>query len=136
MAGNDGLRLLDAPVVEVGAVLAPDLQHVPEAAGYDEGALRSLALQQRVRRHRGAVAEELDLAGRYAKPVDELVDAVRDSSGLVLRSGGSLGELELVGIDVVERKVREGAANVDAQPVSHRGLPCSFSQYSRTSHAK
>ena len=135
MAGNDGLGLLDAPVVEVRAVLASDLQYVPEAAGYDQGALRALALKKCVRSHSGAVAEEFDFGRRYIQPFDELVDSVCDAGGLILRSGGGLGELELVGIDVVERKIREGAANVDAQPVSHRGLPCSLPQYSRTSRA-
>src|SRR6266850_2278214 len=49
-----------------GTGAAAQLQHVPEAARGDEPRHRALPFEQRVRRRRRAVDEDLDRRGRHA----------------------------------------------------------------------
>jgi hypothetical protein len=58
---DEGLGMSGAEPVEVGRVLAPQVERVLEAGGGDEGRSRSLALEQRVRRHGRAMGEPVDL---------------------------------------------------------------------------
>ena len=55
--------MIGAEPVQVGAVLPAQMEEVLEPCGRDERRARALALEQRVRRHRRAVRETLDLHG-------------------------------------------------------------------------
>ena len=64
VARHQGQRLVGLQVVEVGPLLAADLQQVAEALGGDQPRLHAAMLDQRIGRHRRAVAEIDDGLGR------------------------------------------------------------------------
>jgi hypothetical protein len=110
LPGDEGRRPVLRQVVERGAVLAGDLEHVAKALGRDERGARAAALEQRVRAHRHAVREDGDVTGFQARRLDGPHRAL----GLVLRRGRHLGGDEL---PVHERdEIGERPAHVDSQP--------------------
>ena len=76
--GHEGRGALVGQVVERLAVLAPDLDHVLEALGRDEGRLRPPARQQGVRRDGRAVGEAE--AGCFPF-TEEVGQAAQDGAG-------------------------------------------------------
>ena len=87
-------------------------------SGDDERGAGAGALQQRVGRHGRAVDQEVDGRRGDAEALDQLAGAAHDALGLLARRTG-LRELQPAGGDVVQRKVGEGAADVDAEPMRH-----------------
>ena len=67
-------RLRGAEPVQLGPVLAGDLQQVGEAAGGDQSGAGAAFLEQRVGADRHPVREGLDGAGRGAGPVEDGLD--------------------------------------------------------------
>ena len=95
-----------------------DLQHVAEALGDEEAEPRPRPLDQRVHGDRGAVDGDVDLAQVDAVLAGEGVEAVLHRLGEVGRGGRDLQAGDAVGRRVIEREVGEGAADVDAEPVT------------------
>ena len=73
-ARTSGDRLRRAEAVEVGAVLAGDLEQVGEALGRDQRRARAALLEQRVRAHGHPVGEDLDVARLGARPLQHGLD--------------------------------------------------------------
>ena len=112
---------LGAAAVHVERVRQPqplDLQHVAEALGDEEAEPRPRPLDQRVHGDRGAVDGDVDLAQVDAVLAGEGVEAVLHRLGEVGRGGRDLQAGDAVGRRVIEREVGEGAADVDAEPVT------------------
>src|SRR2546428_2773922 len=79
-----------ADVVHARHAQRADLEHVAEAFRRDEAGLRAAVLEDRVRRHRGAVADLLDRAAGEAGLAEYLGQAVDDRLGVVLDARGDL----------------------------------------------
>ena len=105
--GDERVGVVHLRAVQARPGLAAELQQVLEAGGRHERGARAAALEQRVRGHRRAVREALELAGP---------DRLRGGDdGLLLRLGRRhLRDREAVALD--EHRVGEGAADVDAEP--------------------
>ena len=97
-----------------------DLQHLAEAAGHHQPDPGALALQDRVRRDRGAVQHVRDL-GRARSRRPHRPSRCRRSTPtrLVLRRGRGLGPVGGAGRLVHEQQVGERAADVHAEPIGH-----------------
>jgi hypothetical protein len=110
-----------AQPVQVGAGLAPELDHVREALGRDERRACAAALQQRVRGHRRAVGERLDAGCLRVGPLERGADGGQHALALVVRRRRRLGRDQ----PPADREdgVREGASDVDAQQHCGRTLP-------------
>src|SRR5262249_48795496 len=93
------------------------LQCVAEAAGGEEPNLCHLALEHGVGGGRGAVDDEVEMAGRHASLGDRRQHAV----GLVGGSGGDLGQSDAAALAprLEEQEVRERPADVDASYPPH-----------------
>ena len=78
-----------AQPVEVGARLAAELDDVGEAVGRDEHRARAAALEQRVRRDRHAVREQLDVGRPGVRAAQRLGDRRHDALGLVGRASSA-----------------------------------------------
>src|SRR5439155_23613638 len=96
-----------AEPIALRSVLAPQVQHVLEAVGADEGRARALALEQGVRGHGCAVREplELDRFDRRGR---------REHRLLLPPRGRNLGRPQLVLVRE-QNRIRERAADVDAK---------------------
>ena len=68
VARHQHRRLVGLEVVEVGALLPADLQQVAEAVGGDQPGLHAAMLDQRIGRHRRAVAEIADRVAARRRP--------------------------------------------------------------------
>ena len=99
-------RMLGARPIEVRARLAAEMQDVLEALVRDERGARPAALEQRVRRDRGAVGEAVD--GRRADGASSGDDRV-----LLTRGRRHLRDPDLAVGD--EHCIREGSADVDPE---------------------
>ncbi len=102
-------------VVHAQEVAAPDLEHVPEPLGGDEAGQRALALEQGVDPDGGAVDDEAAVGQARAR----LVHAAEDALEQVVRGREGLRVHHRPGRLVERDQVREGAADVDADPESH-----------------
>ena len=91
-------------VVELGARLSSDAQHVLEAGGRDQRHPRALALEHRIGRHGGAV-HHLDAGVRI-----QFVDPGQDRARLIVGRGAELVHEEAAMIEA--DKVRERPASV------------------------
>ena len=124
--GPDPLRRLEAQLaldkrgglgraepVEVGAVLAGDLEDVGEAAGRDQGRAGAAFLEQRVGPDGHPVGEVLDRRGVGACAGKHLIDRLDHAGGLVVGGGRPLRGVDPLAVD--EDGVGEGPAHVDAQ---------------------
>jgi 3-methyladenine DNA glycosylase/8-oxoguanine DNA glycosylase len=95
-----------AEPVEVSTVLPPQMEHVFEPSGRHESRLRSLALEQRIRRHGRAVREAVDLRRSQRKRGGE--------NGLLLpRHGAHFRRPQLPVPD--QDRVGKRSADVDAE---------------------
>ena len=94
LVGHQRERLRRAQPVEVGAVLASDLEHVGEALGGDQRRARAALLEQRVGAHGHPVGEGLDLAGTGARPLQGRLDRGEHAPRLVVRRGGRLRRVQ------------------------------------------
>ncbi len=95
--------------IELGTVLAADLDDVLEAPVGDEDDPGAGPLQEGVGGHRGAVEEEEGLAG----PSQELPGSFQDRLRRVCRGGADLQDLQVAAPE--EEEVRERAARVHGQ---------------------
>ncbi len=118
-------RLRRAEAVEIGAVLAGDLEQVGEATGRDQRRAGAAFLQQRVGADGHPVGEDLDRAGLGAGPGQHLAHRRHHSLGLGAGGGRDLGAVD--GALVEQDRVGEGAADVDPEQhqtqVSRRTSP-------------
>ena len=109
-------RLGPGHVVEARHAQRADLQDVAEPLGGDQADARALLLEDGVGGDRGAVADLLDGASRYAGLGEQLGKPVDDGTGVVLDAGGDLlGVHRAVGAE--QHDVGEGAADVDADAI-------------------
>src|SRR5438045_5455380 len=107
--------MVDAEPVEVGTVLAPQMQEMLEAVGRDERRARALPLEQRIRRDRRPVRESLDVDGADL--------GRRGEHRLRLVPGrGNLGRPQLALVREQDR-VGERAPDVDAENRPPAKLP-------------
>ena len=99
--------MLCAEPIELRSILAPQVQHLLEAIGADEGRARALALEQGIRGHGCAVREplELDCFDRRGR---------REHRLLLPPRGRNLGRSQLVLVREQDG-IRERAADVDAE---------------------
>ena len=123
--GIDALRHLETEItrderlerpletVRRRARAATQLEHIAKAARGDEPRHRALALEQRVRRGRGAVDQHLDRRGRDAGLAQRREHAV----GLIADGGRDLGDSHGTRRFVHQDQVGEGAAHVDADQI-------------------
>ena len=106
LAGNEGLGLLLEPVVEVGAILTTELEHVAEAARREERRLRPAALEERVRADGGSVQERRDLAAHRGERLE-------NADARVTRRRRDLRRRRNDAVGAGGDEVRERAARVD-----------------------
>ena len=107
-------------VVEVRTGGAPELEHVAEPAGRDEGDVGALRFQQGVGDDGGGVGEEGDRLRRDAVLVHCGVGAVDDRRPEVARGRRHLGDPRPPARLVEHRDIRERPADVDPDPPAHR----------------
>ena len=107
-------------VIQVGLRRAAQFQQVAEAAGGGEAGLRTLLLEQCVGDYGRGVREQGDGAGLDAGTLQRRADAVQYPLGQVIRGARHLGDLDAPGSLLDQRDIGERAANVDAQPPTHR----------------
>ena len=121
VARQEERALLGAQAVDVAAHVAPDLQHVLEAAGGDKRAIRKAPLQHRVGGDGGAVHHQLHFRGRGAERARRAGDAFDQPDRGILRRGRDL-VLAAPAVALIQYlHVGEGAADVDCR--AHPGLP-------------
>ena len=117
-ARDERRRLLDLEVVHLIALLAPDDQHVAEAARREETDAFGLALDDDVRAERGAVHRVDEVAPRHAGARDQLVEPGQTG----LRRIGIRRE-PLRGVELtrgrLQDEVGERAAHVEADAIAH-----------------
>ena len=110
-------RLRGAEAVEVGAVLAADLEQVGEAAGGDQRRAGAAFLEQRVGPDRHPVGEDLDRRRRSApaRASTASIALITPADSLAGR-GRDLGGVDVAAVE--QDRVGEGPADVD--PEQHR----------------
>ena len=113
LVGHQRGRLRRAEPVEVGAVLASDLEQVGEALGGDQGRARAALLEQGVGAHGHAVGKRLDLVRAGARPPKRRLDRGEHAPRLVVRGGRRLRRVQ--GAPVEEHGVGERPADVDSE---------------------
>ena len=117
LAWHERRRAVRGQGVQRRAVLAADLQYVPEALGGDERCARAAPLEQGVGGHGHAVGEGRDVAAAHAGGLDRPHRAL----GLVLRRRGDLPGYQLALDDRDE--VGEGPADVHSEArISHGAI--------------
>src|SRR6185295_20423622 len=83
-------RLWRAEPIEVGAILASNLEQVGEALGGDQSRARATLLQQGIGAHRHAMGKRLDLLRAAISPPKRLIHRGKHAPGLVLGGGWRL----------------------------------------------
>ena len=131
LARNEGRRSLREPVVELGAILAGDLEDVAEALGDEEGAPDPAPFEEGIRRDGRAVHEEGDVLRPEAGLADDLADPLLHARGLVGRRRRRLGEVDAVGLGVEQNEIGERAAHVHAKSDIHRAVRMAGREASR-----
>ena len=106
-------RLRLAEAVEVGAILAPDLDQVGEAPRRNEGGAGAALFEQRVGAHGHAVGEDLHVVGPGSGPVEHLAHGREDPGGLIVGIGRQLRRVELAAGE--QDGVSERSADVDPE---------------------
>jgi hypothetical protein len=106
-------RLLPGEVVKVGRPHPADLQHVAEAARGDEAGDGPGLLEDRVRRHRGAVDDLHHVTRRRAGGPQQRGEAVHHREARVVRRGRDLADTQRA-VGQTQDDVGEGAADIDA----------------------
>src|SRR5688572_12274022 len=97
--------------------LAADLEDVAKPLAGDHPAWRALALENQVRRDRGAVPDVSDFRGVGTAFAEKRRHAVADRLRWIVRSGRHLVEGDRTVRLAHQGEVREGAADIDADPV-------------------
>ena len=111
---QEGRRLrVHREVVHARALHPPELEHVLEALGGEDGRHRALLLEDRVGGDGGAVDEAFDVAGLGAGDGEDATHGVGDALEQVLRRARDLRECEPA-IAVERHDVGERPADVDA----------------------
>ena len=118
-ARHKGDLLAVAEIVEIGAVAARDLQHVPKALGGDERGLRAGPLGDRVDDRRPTVDEVVHSVGVEPGLVDGVEHALRE----IVRRAERLGDTERAGLLIEVDEVREGPADIGRQSAHCALLP-------------
>ena len=115
-ARNQRRPLVQVEVILVVATLVSCLDDVAKSRRGDQGAYRTLAFDDHVRGEGGAMDEQVDIAGVDAGILERGRDAADDAILRRLRRGQALRRGKSA--RPFEREVGEGAADVDADPVS------------------
>ena len=121
VARNQGGRLAEVDVVEGGADLALDLQHVAEPGGGDEAGGCELALDDGVGGHGGGVHHVAQAGGVHPGLGEDAGGGAQEASGGIVGGGRDLGDAHLAAGLVDQYGVGECPADVDPQAV---GPPC------------
>ena len=117
--GDQRRRLGGAEPVEVGSVLAPDVEQVGEPAGGDQRRPGAGAGEQRVGADGHSVGEAGHLARPRPGPLERRGDRREHPGGLIVGSGRRLRRVQRAA--VIEDSVGERPADVD--PEQHRVRP-------------
>ena len=118
IARHERARVLQHQVVEIVALLAPDLDRVAEALGGQQRGPRAFALDDRVGDQRGAVDEMLHLGGFDSGLLQGLDQHGLDRLRRIGRRGQHLADGERAGLIVHHDQIGEGAADVHADTVT------------------
>ena len=96
------------------ALVAPDVQHVAHALGRDHAGPRAVVLEDGVRRDRRPVQDAVEARRLDPGAFAELEDARDERAAGVVGRRVDLVDLRAAVLGVVQREVRERAADVDA----------------------
>jgi hypothetical protein len=129
VARHQRLGLVDLDVVEVGSLLAADLQKVTKAVGGDKAGLDAAMLDEGIGRHRGAVAEIDDRSGRMVAGLGRcaahaLLHALGNAARRIVRRRRNFPGLDPPRLLIEQADVGEGAARVYADAPSCHAVPC------------
>ena len=113
MARHEGRRPLHEQVRLLEAMLVRHLQAVAHPLGADEREPGSLALDDGVRRQRGAVDDEPHVGGRKARSLEDLMGAFEKATIRIGRGGQDLGRMALP--PRFEDGVRERPPDIDGE---------------------
>ena len=106
-------RIVDGEIVQRGAILSPQVQHVREPLRHAEGHASALALEQHIRRDRGPVHESIDVrSGERAQRLENTLALIRRSAEDFTRLDAALA--------VDRDQVRVRPAHIYANPEAHR----------------
>ena len=119
VAGDERRRPLGEQAIHIGDLEAGELEHVAEVLGREEGELQPLPLDHRVDADGGAMGEVGDLARADAVALAEALDALHDLAARRIGAREHLQALDLARLLIEHGEVRERAADVDADPVTH-----------------
>ena len=137
IAGHQGQRLVGLDVVEIGSLLAADLEQVAEAIGGHQAGLYAAMLDQRVGRNRGAVAEVDDRRGRAIVHLGRdaahaLLHALGDAARGIVGRRRHLPCLDTPGLFIEEADIGEGPAGIDTDtPPRQHDVARHFIPYAR-----
>ena len=118
-ARHEGNLLAVAQIVEIGAIAARDLQHIPKALGGDQRGLRACPLGDRVDHRRPAVDEIV----HRVRVETGLVDGIQHAAREIVRRAESLGDAERTGLLIEVDEIREGPADIGRQSAHRMLLP-------------
>ena len=130
IAGNGRLRALDPEIVQVWALLPPNLQHIPEPLCGDQGGLGALSLQQRVGGDGGAMDKVANLPDRDLVGNGNLLDARLNADGVILRGGGHFGHIGFFCFVIKYHDISEGTTYINTQFIAHSSLPPGYMTFS------
>ncbi len=80
-------RLVPGEVVEAGPAEIANFEHIPKSLGGDQAGLSALEFQNRIGRHRGAVADFLNVHTAEPGIVENGIEPVGNGAGVVLHAG-------------------------------------------------
>ena len=112
-ARHQRLRPVDHQVVMVEPLLVALLDDVAKALGGDQRGARTLALDQRIGRQRGAMDEDPDIGGRQRRLTQHGVDAVEHAAFRGVGRGQDLAARPPAGD--LEHDIGEGAADIGGE---------------------
>ena len=118
-ARHEGDFLAVAQIVEIGAIAARDLQHIPKALGGDQCSLRACPLGDGVDHRRAAMDEVVH--GVRMEP--GLVDGIQHAPREIVRRAESLGDAERAGLLIEVHQVGKGPADIGRQSAHRMLLP-------------
>ena len=120
--GDEVFGLLQVDVETLGLPAATEVRDVPEALRREQTDDRAIPLNERIRRHRLAVNEELRVAEelRDVRPrlIGDAGQPARDREERFVRRGVLFVDVELT-IVSQQDEVGEGTADIDSDAVSH-----------------
>ena len=113
-ARHERFREAEEKIVDVVTLLGAHFEAVAETLRGQQSEPRAAPLDDRIGDQRGAVHDLADVAERDAGLPDQLAEALERGNRRVLRRGQALVERDAAA--VMEHEVREGAADVEADP--------------------